>query len=314
VNAHSRIALVIPIYNEAQVIPELLRRIDALFTTHPEESWAAIFVNDGSRDDSMQLVLAHASGDARFQLIDFSRNFGHQAALTAGLAHAGGHDAVITMDADLQDPPELIPEMLKVWRGGAEVVLALRRSRQENGLRRIGFEVFHKCFGLLTDFPIERNTGTFGLLSASAVAAFNALPEKHRFFPGLRAWIGFRRGEVLYDRQERAAGTPAVTFRKLVRYALDGLFSFSHLPLRLLTYAGIFTAGCGFIIGIFFIIRRLLGVEVAFTGFTTLVTLSLFLGGLQLIGIGILGEYLGRIYDEVKHRPHYIVRNRVGIE
>ena len=193
-------------------------------------------------------------------------------------------------------------------------MLASRRSRQENGLRRVGFDLFHRCFGKLTDFPIESNTGTFGLLSASAVAAFNSLPEKHRFFPGMRAWIGFRRGEVLYDRQKRAAGEPVVTFRKLVRYALDGIFSFSHLPLRLLTYIGLFIAGCGFAVGAFFVARRLLGLEVAFTGFTTLVTLVLFLGGIQLIGIGVLGEYLGRIYDEVKHRPHYIVRNRVGFE
>jgi polyisoprenyl-phosphate glycosyltransferase len=308
------LALVVPIYNEARVLPELLRRLDDLFTARPEFKWAVIFVNDGSRDHSVEIVLAHATRDPRYRLIDLSRNFGHQAALTAGLAHAGNHDAVVTMDADLQDPPEIIPALIAAWREGAEIVLASRRSRQENGLRRVGFDLFHRCFGKLTDFPIESNTGTFGLLSASAVAAFNSLPEKHRFFPGMRAWIGFRRGEVLYDRQKRAAGEPVVTFRKLVRYALDGIFSFSHLPLRLLTYLGLFIAGCGFAVGAFFVARRLLGLEVAFTGFTTLVTLVLFLGGIQLIGIGVLGEYLGRIYDEVKHRPHYIVRNRVGFE
>lgn len=308
------LALVVPIYNEARVLPELLRRLDDLFTARPEFKWTVIFVNDGSRDQSVEIVLAHVARDPRYRLIDLSRNFGHQAALTAGLAHAGNHDAVVTMDADLQDPPEIIPDLIAAWREGAEIVLASRRSRQENGLRRVGFDLFHRCFGKLTDFPIESNTGTFGLLSASAVAAFNSLPEKHRFFPGMRAWIGFRRGEVLYDRQKRAAGEPVVTFRKLVRYALDGIFSFSHLPLRLLTYIGLFIAGCGFAVGAFFVARRLLGLEVAFTGFTTLVTLVLFLGGIQLIGIGVLGEYLGRIYDEVKHRPHYIVRNRVGFE
>jgi polyisoprenyl-phosphate glycosyltransferase len=308
------LALVVPIYNEAQVLPELLRRLDSLFTTCPEFKWTAIFVNDGSRDRSVEIVLAHAAHDSRYRLIDLSRNFGHQAALTAGLAHAGNHDAVITMDADLQDPPEIIPQLITAWQQGAEIVLASRRSRQEQGLRRMGFDLFHQCFGKLTDFPIESNTGTFGLLSATAVAAFNSLPEKHRFFPGMRAWIGFRRGEVLYDRQKRAAGEPVVTFRKLVRYALDGIFSFSHLPLRLLTYMGLFIAGCGFAVGAFFVARRLLGLEVAFTGFTTLVTLVLFLGGIQLIGIGVLGEYLGRIYDEVKHRPHYIVRQRIGFE
>lgn len=312
-NSAARIALVIPVYNEAPVLPELLRRLDALMTSNPAESWSVVFVNDGSRDRSADLILDHASRDARYALVDLSRNFGHQAALTAGLAHAMGADAVVTMDADLQDPPEIIPELVAAWRGGAEVVLAVRRSRQERGLRRLGFDLFHRGFGRLIDFPIERNTGTFGLLSAAAVGAFNSLPEKHRFFPGLRAWIGFPHGEVVYDRKERAAGTPAVTFRRLVRYALDGLFSFSHLPLRVLTYLGLFIAGCGFAVGAFFVARRLLGVEVAFTGFTTLVTLVLFLGGVQLIGIGVLGEYLGRIYDEVKRRPHYIVRRRVGL-
>lgn len=312
-NSASRIALVIPVYNEAPVLPELLRRLDALMQAHPSEHWSVVFINDGSRDRSAELILSQAAGDPRYALVDLSRNFGHQAALTAGLAHAAGADAVVTMDADLQDPPELIPELVSAWRGGAEVVLAVRRSRQERGVRRLGFDLFHRGFGRLIDFPIERNTGTFGLLSAAAVAAFNSLPEKHRFFPGLRAWIGFPHGEVLYDRQERAAGKPAVTFRRLVRYALDGLFSFSHLPLRALTYLGLFVAGCGFAIGAFFVARRLLGVEVAFTGFTTLVTLVLFLGGIQLIGIGVLGEYLGRIYDEVKRRPHYIVRRRVGL-
>ena len=313
-NVQPSLALVVPIYNEAQVLPELLRRLDALFTVHEKINWSVIFVNDGSRDQSAEIVLNHLARDPRYKLINLSRNFGHQAALTAGLFHAGGYDAVITMDADLQDPPEVIPHLIAIWREGAEVVLAARRSRQEKGLRRLGFDLFHRCFGKLTDFPIESNTGTFGLLSASAVAAFNSLPEKHRFFPGMRAWIGFRRSEVLYDRQKRAAGEPVVTFRKLVRYALDGIFSFSHLPLRLLTYTGIFIAACGFAVGAFFVARRLLGLEIAFTGFTTLVTLMLFIGGIQLIGIGILGEYLGRIYDEVKQRPHYILRNRVGFE
>jgi hypothetical protein len=163
-------------------------------------------------------------------------------------------------------------------------------------------------FGRVSDFPIEANTGTFGLLSARAVAAFNALEERHRFFPGLRAWLGFTRAEVSYQRQERAAGTPAQSLRRLVRYALDGIFSFSYLPLRLVTYAGLLIAGSGFAVAAFFAVRRLLGIEIAFTGFTTLVMLVLFLGGVQLIGIGVLGEYLGRIYDEVKRRPIYVVR------
>lgn len=303
------IALVIPVFNEAAVLPALWARLGAVFAAHPENTWRVIFVDDGSRDTSAAQIEAFAAQTPGLcTLVRFSRNFGHQPAITAGLAEAEGCDAVVTMDADLQDPPELIPELVAAWRGGAEVVLAVRRSREEGGLRRIGFDAFHRAFGLVSDFKLQANTGTFGLLGRPALAAFNQLGEKHRFFPGLRAWIGFTQAEVVYDRKERAAGTPGQTMRRLVRYALDGVFSFSNLPLRMVTYAGMLVAGGGFAVGLFFVIRRLLGQEIAFTGFTTLVSLVLFLGGVQLIGIGVLGEYLGRIYDEVKHRPLYVVR------
>lgn len=308
------IALVIPIYNEEPVLPQLLERLQAVFARHPEFRWSVRFVNDGSRDRSVELLFAQAQQDPRFKVVDLSRNFGHQAALTAGLAHAGDADAVVTMDADLQDPPELIPDLVRAWEEGADVVLAVRRSREEKGLRRVGFDFFHHIFQKLTDFPIEANTGTYGLLSRQAVAAFNDLPEKHRFFPGLRAWVGFKQAEVVYDRKDRAAGQPGQTLRRLVRYALDGIFSFSRLPLRMLTLAGLAIAFFGFAIGTFFVVRRLFGFEIAQTGFTTLVTLVLFLGGIQLIGIGVLGEYLGRVYDEVKRRPNYIVKRKAGFD
>jgi glycosyltransferase involved in cell wall biosynthesis len=240
--------------------------------------------------------------------VELSRNFGFQGALAAGLAAAQAADAAVTMDADLQDPPEVIPELVRAWRGGAEVVRAVRRSRQETGVRRAGFDLFHAVFGKLVDIPIESNTGTFGLLGHHALQAFVQLPERHRFFPGLRSWIGFTTADVGYDRQERAAGAPKQTLRRLVRYAVDGFFSFSYLPLRFLTYTGILVSGLGFALGLFFIVKRLLGIETATTGFTTLVALVTFLGGIQLIGIGVLGEYLGRVYDEVKQRPIYLVK------
>lgn len=301
------VTIVVPIYNEEAVLPELCRRLAAVFDAHPQVRWDALLVNDGSRDRSAALVAEQAARDPRFALLDFSRNFGFQAALAAGLAHAKG-EAVVTMDADLQDPPELIPELVAAWRGGAEVVRAVRRSREETGVRRVGMDAFHRLFGRVADFPIEKNTGTFGLLDRAAVDAVNQLPERNRFFPGLRTWIGFRTAEVLYDRKERAAGEPQQTLGKLLRYALDGVFSFSYLPLRLLTYIGGLVCAIGLMLGSFFIIRRLLGIEIAQTGFTTLVTLMLFLGGVQMIGIGVLGEYLARVYDEVKQRPKYIVR------
>ncbi len=302
------LCVVIPVFNEQPVLPELLDRLQRTLNSLAGMRWEVVFVDDGSRDRTAEMLAAASAQEPRLRLVRLSRNFGHQPALTAGLAQAGLADAVVTMDADLQDPPELIPELVAAWQGGAEVVLAVRRSRQDAGLRRVGFDVFHRWFQRLSDFKIEANTGTFGLLARPAVAAINALEERHRFFPGLRAWVGFKQAEVVYDRQERAAGTPAQTLRRLVRYALDGIFSFSYFPLRLTTYLGLFIAGCGFAVGTFFVVRRLLGLEVAFTGFTTLVTLILFLGGVQLIGIGVLGEYLGRIYDEAKRRPLYVVR------
>lgn len=311
-NPASTIAIVIPVFNEAAVLPELCRRLSLVFDAHGDCAWRAVLVDDGSSDRSAELLHAQAARDPRFEALELSRNFGFQAALSAGLAHAQAiqADAVVTMDADLQDPPELIPDLVAAWRGGADVVRAKRRTRSETGLRRIAFDVFHRVFGRLSDYPIEPNTGTFGLLGRAALDAFEDLPERHRFFPGLRAWIGFPTVDVLYDRQERAAGEPQQTFRRLVRYALDGLFSFSHLPLRMVTYAGMFTAFMGFAGGLFFILWRLLGFENSQQGFTTLVTLVLFLGGVQLVGIGVLGEYLGRTYDEVKRRPLYVVKTR----
>jgi glycosyltransferase involved in cell wall biosynthesis len=302
------VAIVIPVFNEEQVLPELFARLEALFRDHSDCVWRAVFVNDGSRDASAELTRAQGLRDPRFELLELSRNFGFQGALAAGLTHAREVDAAVTMDADLQDPPEVIPDLVAAWRSGAEVVRAVRKSRQEKGARRMGFDLFHALFGRLTDFPIEPNTGTFGLLGRPALEAFSQLPERHRFFPGLRAWIGFTTADVGYDRQERAAGAPKQTFRRLVSYAVDGFFSFSYLPLRFLTYAGIFVSGLGFALGLFFVVKRLLGIETATTGFTTLVTLVTFLGGIQLIGIGVLGEYLGRIYDEVKQRPIYLIK------
>ncbi len=303
-------AVVVPVFNEEAVLPELFRRLNSVFDSQKDASWLAILVDDGSRDQSARIVREQSARDSRWCLVELSRNFGFQAALAAGLAEAAARqvNAAITMDADLQDPPEIIPELVAAWAGGAEVVRAVRRSRSERGLRRVGMDLFHRVYGNLIDYKIEPNTGTFGLLGRNAIETFNQLPERNRFFPGLRAWIGYPAADVLYDRKERAAGEPQQTLRRLVRYAMDGVYSFSYLPLRLLTYVGLIVSGFGFALGLFFVARRLLGVEVAQTGFTTLVTLVLFLGGVQLIGIGVLGEYLARVYDEVKRRPNYVLK------
>jgi glycosyltransferase involved in cell wall biosynthesis len=301
------VTLVIPIFNEEAVIPELLARLAAMFDANPGVRWGALFVNDGSRDRSAELLRAQSGRDPRFALLELSRNFGFQAAIAAGLAQAQG-DAVVLLDADLQDPPEVIPQLVAEWRKGAEVVRATRRTRQETGVRRLGMDVFHRLFGSISDSPMERDTGTFCLIDRIAIDALNSLPERHRFFPGLRAWVGFQSASVSYDRQERAAGKPQQTFRRLVRYAFDGVFSFSYLPLRLLTYSGMVVGFAGFLLGIYYVVKRLINVETAPTGFTTLAALVLFLGGVQLIGIGVLGEYLARVYDEVKQRPLYLLK------
>jgi glycosyltransferase involved in cell wall biosynthesis len=309
-SAAPQIAVVIPIFNEELVLPELLQRLTAVLAREPAVGWRVILVDDGSRDRSAALISAQVARDPRFTLVELSRNFGFQAALSAGLAAAADADvdAVVTMDGDLQDPPEVIADLVAAWRAGGEVVRAVRRSRAETGLRRLGLDLFHAGFGRLTDFPIEPNTGTFGLLSREAVHALRQLPERHRFFPGLRAWIGFKVSDISYDRRERAAGQPGQTPGRLIRYALDGLFSFSRLPLRVVTYTGLTIAVIGFGAAVFYAVRRLTGVETAPTGYTTLVTLLILFGGLQLIGIGLIGEYLGRIYDEVKQRPLYVLK------
>jgi polyisoprenyl-phosphate glycosyltransferase len=306
-----KLAVVIPIYNEQATLPELRRRLTEVFARMPEVEPRVIYVNDGSRDDSLRIMLDQQAADPRFTVLDLSRNFGHQAAITAGLAAAEA-DAVVIMDGDLQDPPEALPHLVACWRDGAEIVRAERRTRQERGVRRLGFTLFYRLLSWINDFPIPSQVGVFSLLDRQALDALNRLPEKNRFLPGLRAWIGFDQRTVQYDREQRAAGAPKQSLRRLTRYALDAVFSFSYKPLRLMMAAGLSISAVGFLLACFFIVRRLAGIEVAETGFTTLVTLSLFLGGVQLVAIGLLGEYLGRIYDEVKQRPLYIVRRIYG--
>jgi len=308
-----RLDIVIPIFNEEETLPELGRRLAQTCAQLDDTDWRVLYVNDGSRDRSAELILEQRRRDPRFTLLDLSRNFGHQSAISAGLAYADA-DAVVVMDGDLQDPPEVIPDLLAGWRDHSEVVYAARRSRSEKGLRRLGLDAFHAVFGWLSDFPMPAQTGVFGLLDRKAVQEFNRLTEQNRFIPGLRSWIGFEQRMVRYDRPDRVAGAPKQTLRRLMRYALDGVFSFSYKPLRLMTYAGLCISIVGFGIACMFALKRLLGLETAQTGFTTLVTLVLFLGGVQLIAVGLLGEYIGRIYDEVKRRPLYIVRGQYGLE
>jgi polyisoprenyl-phosphate glycosyltransferase len=304
-----RLALVIPICNESAGLEALFNRLRAVLAGLPHLDSRVIYVNDGSTDGSLEIMLEHHRQDPRFTVIDLSRNFGQQAAIAAGLA-ASTADATVVMDGDLQDPPELIPEMVACWSAGAEVVRAQRRTRQDRGVRRWSFAVFHRLFGWFADFPIPANVGVYGLLDRKALDELNRLPEKNRFLPGLRAWVGFEQRDVHYDREARSAGLPKQSFGRLLHYALDGVFSFSYKPLRLMVLVGSVICVLAFGLAGRFVLRRLAGVEQAQMGFTTLVTLVLFMGGVQLLSIGLLGEYLARIYDEVKARPLFIVRRR----
>ena len=307
-----KLVIVIPIYNEEENLAELQRRLSEVCSGIESCDWQVLYVNDGSRDRSLSIMLEQHRTDPRFTVLDLSRNFGHQAAITAGLMHADG-DVVVFMDGDLQDPPEVIPELLECWRTGVQVVRAQRRSRQESGLRRLGFEAFHRVFTWIGEFPIPSQTGIFGLVDKQALEELKKLTEKNRFFPGLRSWVGFEQGIVYYDRQERAGGEPKQSFKRLIKYALDAIFSFSYKPLKVVTLCGTLVSAAGFLLACVFVIKRLAGFETAQTGFTTLVTLILFLGGVQLTAVGILGEYLARIYDEVKQRPLYIAKKGYGV-
>lgn len=306
-----KLDIVIPIYNEQENLKELYSRLRHVCDQLDQISWSVLYVNDGSTDNSLEIMLGQCEEDSRITIIDLSRNFGHQAAIAAGLSYTEG-DAVIIMDGDLQDPPDLIPELITRWRAGAKIVRAHRQSRKEKGIRRLGFELFHRIFHLISDFPIPSNSGIFGLLDKEVTIELKRFNEKNRFFPGLRSWVGFDQRVVYYDRPDRIAGKPKQSLRRLLRYAFDGVFSFSYKPLRIMTGMGITISIISFALAFVFIIKRLSGVEIAQTGFTTLVTLVLFLGGVQLIAIGLLGEYLARVYDEVKERPLFIVKNRYG--
>jgi dolichol-phosphate mannosyltransferase len=277
-------------------------------TTFP---WELIYVDDGSRDQSLSILLELKAADQRVRVVELSRNWGHQAAITAGLSVARG-DAVVLIDGDLQDPPSVVPLLLKEWTNGAEVIVAQRKSRAEHGLRKLVFPLFYRALGFLSDYPIPLNTGIFGLMDRRAVDAVLQLTETNRYLPGLRAWVGFRTAVVFYDREDRALGEPKQTFSKLLKYALDAIFSFSYKPLRLSLLFGLATAAVSFLVGLFLIVCRVLGIGLFGSplvyGWTSTVMFILLLAGVQLTSTGILGEYIGRIYDEVKRRPLFLIR------
>jgi glycosyltransferase involved in cell wall biosynthesis len=307
------ISVVAPIFNEQENLPELRRRLVAALE-QTGDAWEVVLVNDGSRDRSGEIIRQIHAQDARVKLVDLSRNFGHQPAVTAGVHHARG-DCVILIDGDLQDPPEVIPQLVNKWKEGFQVVLGERRSRADGGVRGVGFRLFYPILRAITDLPGAPDAGIFGLMDRRVVDEFNKLPERNRFIPGLRSWLGFRQASVPYDRTDRAAGKPKQTLRRLIHYAMDAIFSFSYRPLRWVTYMGAFVSTVTFGLAILYLVQFFMRIGMPYgTGFTTIILSILFLGGVQMIAIGILGEYVGRIYEEIKQRPLYVVREKVGIE
>lgn len=308
------ISIVIPIYNEEENLDLLYTRL-----TNAAPAWGdtyeVVLVNDGSKDRSAFMMREIAEKDEHFRIVTFSRNFGHQAAISAGIQAARG-DAVVIMDGDLQDPPEELHRFLEKWREGYDVVYAVRTKRKEGFFKKIAYKTFYRVLGMISDIDIPLDSGDFCVMDRKVVDTLvKEMPEKSRFVRGLRAYAGYKQIGVKYERAERNAGEVKYTFKKLVKLALDGIFDFSTFPLKLATYIGFIIAIPSFLIGIFFIIHRILDFEILgyspsdTPGLATLAVGMFFLGGIMLIIMGILGEYLGRIYYEVKQRPFYVVDN-----
>jgi len=297
------ISVVIPIYNEEEIISLLHHAVsDAM--TKVDDNWEVVYVNDGSDDSSLELLRQLQSDDSHVVVVDLSRNWGHMGALHAGLRTARG-DAILLMDGDLQDPPDVVPKLVAAWRGGAQVVTAVRRSRQESRKAlAVLFPLFHRVLGAISDYPIPLNAGIFGLIDRQALDSINSLREGNRYLPGLRAWVGYRTAVVYYDRQDRVGGEGKLSFVSRIKYAMDAITSFSYKPLRLsfvLSGLGFCTAAVLALIALFTDTNAM-----AYGLFAAIFLMS----SLPLLCMGILGEYIGRVYDEVRQRPLSII-NRV---
>lgn len=301
------VSIVCPFYNEGQGVDLFYAAMTQMFATAPHVDFEVVCVDDGSRDDTLARLIALSEQDKRVRVVELSRNFGKEAALTAGLEAARG-DAVVPMDADLQDPPSVVPHLIAAWRDGAEVVLARRVDRSSDSfLKRKTAEAFYRFHNRVSDLTIPDNVGDFRLMDRKAVDALNRLPERQRFMKGLFAWVGFKTIAVDYAREPRAAGQSKFSGWKLWNFALEGITSFSTAPLKIWMYAGLIGALITFCYGAFIVLRTLVhGVDIP--GYASLLVSILFFGSLQLIGLGVLGEYIGRIYLESKQRPTYLVR------
>ena len=299
-------SIIVPIFNERENLPQLQRRVKEVMDSIGE-SWEMILVDDGSSDGSTDIIRAMAKEDNCVRPVIFARNFGHQVAVTAGLDYSRG-DAVVIIDADLQDPPELILEMAKKWKEGYEVVYAVRAEREgESWFKLWTASFFYRLISRITDVKIPLDTGDFRLMDRKVVDVMNSMRERHRFLRGMSAWVGFKQIGVEYKRAARTAGETKYPFRKMFRLALNAITGFSYFPLQVATFFGFASAGIAILAIPFVVYMRVTGSGAFFGQATTLIAV-LFLGGVQLICVGILGEYIGRLYDEAKGRPLYITR------
>ncbi len=313
-NPELQLSVIVPVKDEEQAIAAFIARLapilDALFA---DGAWEVLFIDDGSEDATMAAILAAHGRDGRIRALSLSRNFGKEAALSAGLDHASGK-AVIPMDVDLQDPPEVIGQMLDRWREGYEVVYGVRRNRSTDSLpKRLTADLYYRAHNYLSDDKIPEHAGDFRLLDRSVVEVIRRMPERNRFMKGLFAWSGFRQAAVEYDRVPRAVGKTKFRYWKLWTLAIDGITSASTMPLRIWSYVGVMIALLALVYAIYLTIRTtLFGIDVP--GYTSMMVATLFLGGVQLISLGVLGEYVGRILVETKQRPIYVIRQKVGID
>jgi dolichol-phosphate mannosyltransferase len=300
------LSVVIPIYNEKDNIGELYDRLNRL-ERDLRSGLEIVFVNDGSADSSVDMLKDLAGKDKKVKIVNLSRNFGHQIAIRAGIEFAAG-DAVAVMDADLQDPPEVVLRMVDKWREGFHVVYAVRKTRKEGFVLRLLYAAFYRILKIMANTDIPLDSGDFCLMDASVVKILSSMPESDPFMRGLRSWVGFDQVGVEYDRQERFGGRTKYSFLKLLRLALDGIVSFSYIPLRIASISGFAVSAASFLLIAYLLIKHL-----PLLGLTTLAILVLFLGGVQLITVGILGEYVARVYEQSKKRPLFLVRETVNI-
>jgi dolichol-phosphate mannosyltransferase len=306
------ISVILPVYNERETLQELKARLMPILEERVGGSFEVLFIDDGSRDGSDLIIDGFHDRDPRFKAIHFSRNFGHQAALQAGLDAASG-DAVALMDADLQDPPELLEQFIERWRQGYDVVYAVRMKRKEAFWKRAAYAVFYRTMRVISEIDVPLDAGDFCLMDRRVVDTLVSLRERNRFLRGLRSWVGFRQIGVEYERDSRHAGKPKYTLRKLVGLALSGYIGFSAAPLRMAMWFGLIAALTGFLVALWAVYTKLAGIYSP-RGWTSTIAIIMFIGGVQLLMLGVIGEYLSRVYDEVRRRPLYIVRSRVGVE